>query len=136
MQFQSSKQYEGIRRRRGAVVMLHPYSPLPGQLEVYPMAYGGPEDEINFLPSTPTSEVVPSGSTGGSFDPSAWVPLVGGLFQLVGGAIQDRRNSRNQSRQQEVVYTPAPKSNTGLWIGVAALVGVGAIAAGYWALKE
>jgi hypothetical protein len=115
--------------------MLHPYSPLPGQLRVHPIAYGGPEEEIVFLPSTPTSEPLASGS---GFDPSAWIPVAGGLFQLIGGAVKSWQSNRNANNQQQVVYTPppAPSSNAGLWLGVAAVGLVAAAGLGIWAFKE
>jgi hypothetical protein len=139
MKFRPAKSYGALRPRRGAVVMLHPYRPVPGELNVYPLAYSGPEDEINFLPSTPTFEAVPTSTTttgggGAGFDLSAWVPVVGGVFQLVGDLVGRRRQA--QTPQQQVVYVQKPaSSNFGMWA-----LGIGgvAVAAGvvYWALKE
>jgi hypothetical protein len=125
----------GPKLRREAFTTMMYYAPMPGRLDLLP-GYGAPEDEIVFLPSTPTVESVPAGSS----KPSAgeWVGLGKELFQLVNGVWTQVRDKQGRPvrQQQQVAYIPPPAPNylpivlgglavLGLIVGAAAYFGSG-----------
>lgn len=90
--------------RREAFASMMWYAPMPGRLEMLP-GYGGPEDEIVFLPSTPTVETVAPGT--GKPSIQEWIGLGKEVFQLVNGVWTQVRDRQGRPTQQVVSAPPA-----------------------------
>jgi hypothetical protein len=124
----------GPKLRREAFATMMYYSPMPGRLDMLP-GYGAPEDEIVFLPSTPTVENVPASD--GKPSVGEWVGLGKELFQLVNGVWVQVRDKRGRPVRQVVAAPPKPPATNylplviggfavlGLIVGAAAYFGSG-----------
>ena len=109
--------------RREAFASMMWYAPMPGHLEMLP-GYGGPEDEINFLPSTPTVETVPAGAPKPSL--TEWLGLGKEVFQLVNGVwtqVKDRQG-------RPVTSAPPPPAPVNYTPWILGALGIGALAIG------